>query len=144
MLSKKDKQEIRNIIKEELADALTRKINIERGPEKQGDPEKVIKEEEWSFVDFWFGYAPKIEAALQGTHADVNKCTNKTAECVNQLGHLTNNIEVVNSILVSNEQSMKKIAHFGGWIEDAQEEVLAGDGSKKLITIVETKNESNS
>ena len=77
MLSKKDKEEIRAIIQEELKAALVRTVTIERGPRQQGDPEKVVRDEQWNVLDFFAAYAPKIEAALRGMQEDVDKASNK-------------------------------------------------------------------
>lgn len=49
-----------------------RKIMVERGPRKQGDPEKVVVEEEWNVIDYMAGYIPYLEGALRGVQADVN------------------------------------------------------------------------
>lgn len=65
MLTKKDKREIREIIQEELKTALFRKITIERGPRKQGDPEKAIKEEDWNILDV-IGDNPNSPCTPQG------------------------------------------------------------------------------
>jgi len=77
MLTKKDKEEIRQIFKEELREALFRTVTIERGPRGPGDPEKVIKEEQWHVLDFLAAYMPKIEAALRGMQKDVDQAKNK-------------------------------------------------------------------
>ena len=82
MISKKDLVAIRAIIQEELQTALVRKVTVERGPDKQGDPEKVIKEEEWNVLDFMAAYLPKVEGAIRGVQADVD-----TAK--NQVHHMT-------------------------------------------------------
>ena len=77
MLSKKDLEAIRKIIREELKDALVRTVTVERGPETQGDPEKVIKEEEWNVLDFMAAYLPKVEGSVRGMQEDVDKTKNQ-------------------------------------------------------------------
>jgi len=56
---------------------LVRKVTIERGPRKQGDPGKVVKEEEWNILDFIGGYIPKVEASLRGMQEDVDMTKNR-------------------------------------------------------------------
>ena len=77
MLSKKDLEAIRGIIREELKDALVRTVTVERGAEKQGDPEKVIKEEQWNVLDFMAAYLPKVEGSIRGMQEDVDKTKNQ-------------------------------------------------------------------
>ena len=103
MLSKKDLENIRQIVREELKGALVRTVTIERGPEKQGDPEKVIREEEWNVLDFSAAYAPKIEAALRGMQADVDQTNNMVLKQAEQ-------IEAIGGVLCSMEQSALKLA----------------------------------
>lgn len=103
MLSKKDKEDIRTIIQEELKFALVRTVTVEYGPRKQGDPEKVIKEEEWNILDWFVVYAPKIEAALRGLQADVDRT-------VNSVDRQDFKIDTIGQVLLSMEQSAKTIA----------------------------------
>jgi hypothetical protein len=99
----KDKEEIRKIVQDELKLALCRKITIERGPSQQGDPEKVIKEEEWNVLDFMAAYAPRIEAALRGMQADVDRTKNKVLE-------QNAKIDVIGLTLLGLEKSARKLA----------------------------------
>jgi hypothetical protein len=103
MLTQKDKREIRKIFQEELKTALLRTITIERGPKKQGDPEKVIKEEEWHVLDFLAAYLPKIEAALRGSQEDIDHAKNQVAEYNNKL-------EAVGQALLGMEGSARVMA----------------------------------
>jgi len=106
MLTKKDKEEIRRIVREELKEALFRRIAIERGPRQQGDPEKVVKEEEWNVLDFLAVYLPRVEGALRGVQEDVDKTKNRVLEN-------SAKIQVVGETLLGLEDSAKKIAMLG-------------------------------
>ncbi|MBW2024364.1 MAG: hypothetical protein JRH08_00745 [Deltaproteobacteria bacterium] len=113
MLSKKDKEEIRQMIQEELKAALFRKITIERGPRKQGDPEKVIKEEEWNVLDFLAAYLPRIEAAMRGMQEDLDHTKNKV-ETYNR------KLEAVAQTLLGMEKAAKKVALLSDMIAERQ------------------------
>lgn len=103
MITKKDEQKIKNIIREELKEALFRKITIERGPDKQGDPEKRVAEEEWNVLDFLAVYLPKVEGALRGAQADVDRTKNQVLKQNKQ-------IEAVGNTLLSMEGSAMELA----------------------------------
>ena len=103
MLSKRDKEEIRNIIQGELKEALCRTITIERGPRQQGDPEKVVKEEQWNVLDFLATYLPRIEAALRGMQEDVDHAKNGVAVQGEK-------IAAIGQILLSMETAAKRQA----------------------------------
>lgn len=98
MLSKKDLENIRQIIKEELTEFLVRTVTIERGPEKQGDSEKVIKEEQWNILEFMAAYQPKVEAAIRGMQEDLDKTKN--------------NINVLNNIMLGYEDSIIRLCEY--------------------------------
>ena len=103
ILNKEDKEDIRKIIQEELKASLVRTVTVEYGPRKQGDPEKVIKTEEWNVLDWFAVYAPKIEAALRGLQADVDRT-------VNSVDRQDFKIDTIGQVLLSMEQSAKTIA----------------------------------
>lgn len=105
-MTKKDKEEIRKIIQEELKAALVRTVMVERGARKQGDPEKVVKEEEWNVLEWFVVYAPLIEGALRGMQGDVSKVANKVDIQGVQ-------IEALGNILIGMEDAAKKIAKLG-------------------------------
>lgn len=102
---------LREMIQEELKAALYRTIIIERGPRQQGDPEKVIKEEEWNVLDFFVTYLPKIEAALRGMQEDLDHTKNNVAN-YNKLLH------EVGQTFMAMEQSAKKLAQFSDQISN--------------------------
>jgi len=112
-MRKKDREEIRQIIQEELKDALVRTVMVERGARKQGDPEKVVKEEEWNVLDWFVVYAPRIEAALRGMQEDVDKTANKVDAQREQL-------QTVGSVLMGMEKAAKRIARLGDVIDRKQ------------------------
>ena len=116
MLSKRDIKIVREIIQEELKAALVRTVTIERGPEKQGDPEKVVKEEQWNVLDFMAAYMPKIEGALRGVQADVDQAKN-------QVHHMT-------GIMLGQEQSIMALGKAAQLaIENHDDEQKAIDAS---------------
>ena len=82
MLSKKDKTEIRTLIGEEFSKALTRTIEVERCPRKQGDPVKAVKDEAWNIIDFITGYFPYIEGALRGVQDDAHDAKINSAKAL--------------------------------------------------------------
>jgi len=105
----KDKIEIRKIIQEDLKAALVRTITIERGPRQQGDPEKVIKEEQWNVLDFMAAYAPKIEGALRGMQEDVDRTANSVKRQEDR-------ISAVGQVLLSMETAAKRLAIFSDYV----------------------------
>lgn len=126
MLSKKDKEEIRKLFAEEFNKAMTRKILVERGARKQGDPEKKTVEEEWNVLDWLVGYLPYVEGAIRGVQKDVDSTKNKS---VNML----KGIEVVSHILLGQEKGIKKLVEFSNWVEDNQKRLE--DQQSKILEI---------
>lgn len=104
MLTKKDKEAIRQIFREEIALSHTRTLTIEYGPRKQGDPaDKVVKDVQVNMLDFWTEYAPKIEAALRGMQEDVDRTVNR----VNEQG---DKVDAIGATLLNMEHSAKIMA----------------------------------
>ena len=103
LLTKKEKEEIRQIVREELKEALVRTITVERGARGPGEPEKVVKEEEWNVLDFLAFYLPRIEAALRGAQGDIDRMKN-------QIGEQNIKLEAIGKTLLAMEQGAKTIA----------------------------------
>jgi hypothetical protein len=103
MLTQNDRNAIRTMIQEELKLALCRKITIERGPRAQGDPEKVVREEEWNVLDFMAIYMPKIEGALRGMQEDVDHAKNTVATTEAK-------IDTIGAVLINMEKAAKMLA----------------------------------
>ena len=116
MISKKDELRLREMIQQELKAALYRRITIEKGPRKQGDPEKTVTEEEWNVLDFFCVYLPKIEAALRGMQEDLDHTKNSLAANNNAL-------KVVGEALMAMESSAKRLAQFSDLLQKAQKEL---------------------
>lgn len=112
MLSSKDKEFIRQIIREELKEALTaflvREITVEKGPRKQGDPEKTIEKEEWNVLDFLCYYLPLLEGSNRGLQSDVNIMTNKSQLVANEMNVISNALIAVSGLVESPMYSNKK------------------------------------
>ena len=128
MLSKKDKEEIRTLFAQEFNKAMMRKITVERGPRKQGDPEKRIVEEEWNVLDWLVGYLPYVEGAIRGVQADVDKSKNKSATTLKA-------VEVISNILLSQGKGIKKLIEFSNWVEENQRKIEDNFSSKKILEI---------
>jgi len=106
MLTKADKKWIEELV----IKTLTRTVVIERGPRKQGDPEKVIKEEEWNMIDYALSYPSRIEAALRGVQEDVDKMKNRIAVMQGQ-------IQIVGDTLIAMEENARKLAMLSDRVE---------------------------
>ena len=116
-LSEKDKEfltllleeKVKKVVKEELQEALTaflvRDITVEKGPRKQGDPEKRVEKESINVLDWMCYYIPLIEGAIRGSQQDMNKVTNKSIKMSEQ-------IQVIGDVLVGHENTVKQIAQF--------------------------------
>jgi hypothetical protein len=115
MLSKKDKDDIRKIIREEVTAAFMKTITIERGPRQPGDPEKVIRDEQWNVLDFLVSYIPHIEAALRGMQSDIDRTKNN-------LNTNTEKLNVVGQTLISIEDSARIVAALAGKIQEVEAE----------------------
>lgn len=122
-MTKKDRYEIRSIIQEELKAALFRTITIERGPRQQGDPEKVIKEEQWNLLDFLAAYLPKIEAALRGMQEDTDKTKNRVVQSAER-------VEAIGSILIGMESAAKALAALSDRVKERYPEIEAGQTAR--------------
>jgi hypothetical protein len=109
VLTENDRKAIRQIIQEELKEALFRTITIERGPRQQGDPEKVVKEETWHVLDFLAAYMPKIEAALRGMQEDVDRAANSAARQEDR-------VAAIGQVLLGIETAAKRLAAFSDYV----------------------------
>ena len=104
MFSKKKKQEIRQMFREEFAKAFTRTLMMERGPRKQGDPEeKRLVEENWNLIDFIAEYVPRIEGAIRGMQETIDRLKNN----INQNNE---KLEFVGKALIDMEQAANSVA----------------------------------
>lgn len=86
MLSKKDLDNIRTIIQEELKEALTIEVQLERF-----DKERGIKELKWEkrFLPEWLAhYQPELIGVLQGLQVDMGKARNKMIGTAENVGLL--------------------------------------------------------
>jgi hypothetical protein len=126
MLNKKDKEQIREIFREEFARALTRTLELERGPRKQGDPqEKRIVEEPWNLIDFMAGYLPYLEGAIRGTQETTDTLKNNVAQN-------TERLEAIGQVLIDMERSVEAIAtlsdilHKSGLLEPQKPKLIEG------------------
>jgi hypothetical protein len=122
MLNKKDKEQIREIFREEFARALTRTLELERGPRKQGDPEeKRVVEERWNLIDFIAGYVPYLEGAIRGMQETTDLLKNNVD---------SNNkaLEAVGNTLLGMEDSAKHIARLSDLLK-----ALEHPGASRLI-----------
>ena len=105
MLSKNDKKDIRALFAEEFSKAMTVKIKYEKGPRKQGDPEKVEVEEEWNILAWLAQYIPYLEGAMRGMQSDTNKVTNQTVK-------MLEGVRAMSEILIEAEKGFKSLGEF--------------------------------
>jgi hypothetical protein len=105
MLTRKDKDWIRKVIREEFHEALFREITVEKCARKPGDVEKHYETENLNVLDFLARYLPNIEGAIRGMQEDTDRAKNKSID--------TNNlINAMSQILIGYEGSIKKLAQF--------------------------------
>ena len=87
-------KEIKILLREELEKALkaflVREITVEKGPSKQGDPEKTIEKENWNVLDFLCYYLPLLEGSNRGLQSDINKVTNSSKVLINEVQTIGN------------------------------------------------------
>ena len=126
MLSKKDKKEIRTLFAEEFNKAMTRKITVERGTRKQGDPESKTVEEEWNVLDWMVGYFPYVEGAIRGVQTDVERAKNRSSDTLEGM-------KVISHILLGQEKGIKKLVEFSNWVENNQKRLE--DKQSKVLEI---------
>ena len=88
MLSKRDKEFIRTIFREEMSLVFKRILRIEISPRKPGDPPKHEKEMEVNILDELVKYLPYVEGAIRGCQEDSNKALGKSEEVVHLIGAL--------------------------------------------------------
>jgi hypothetical protein len=105
MLSSKDKDWIRQAIREEFKEALFREITVEKCKRKPEDIEKHYETEDVNVLDFLAKYLPYLEGAIRGMQEDTDKSRNRNID--------TNNlINAMSQILIGYEGSIKKLAQF--------------------------------
>ena len=77
MLSKKDKEVIRAIVKEEIqlafSEGFKRKLVMKVSPRKPGDPPTHTKEMDVNILDELVKYLPYVEGAIRGCQEDTDK-----------------------------------------------------------------------
>lgn len=105
MLSKKDREDIRALFAEEFNKAMTWKFKYEKGPRKQGDPEKLEVEEEWNIFAWLAQYIPYLEGAMRGMQADTNKMTNAATKALE-------GIKAMSELFTENEKGFKALGEF--------------------------------
>ena len=106
MLKEKDKEFIKQSIKDGIQEALTVEWTVEKvRDEKTGQPlaVKETKKEKVFIPSVFIQLMPYLEGALRGMQKDVNKNNNKVENMQNQ-------IQVIGSIMAQTEDSLKIIA----------------------------------
>ncbi len=111
MLSKKDLEQIRTIIQEELKEALTVEVQYEKFDKIKGMKELKIEKH---FMPAWImDWQPHLIGALRGLQEDANKTNNKmvkTSEVVDKL----------KNIMLQTEDSLKCLATFSDRIKEIE------------------------
>ena len=111
MLSEKDRENIRIIIREEIQlafrEGFKRTMIMEVAPRKQGDPPKHEKEMKINILDELTKYLPYIEGAIRGCQEDTDKA------------------------LIQSTETKKEVEAFVSLLKNAMQ--LDGKGEPKLI-----------
>jgi len=111
MLSKKDLEQIRTIIQEELKAAFTVEIQYEKYDKEKGM--KELKTEKWFLPEWLVDLQPHLIGALRGMQEDTNKANNR-------MKNTADNVNKMTEIMLLAENSMKCIAA----LSDKTKEVL--------------------
>jgi len=121
MLSKKDLDQIRTIIQEELKDALTIEIKYEKFDKEKGMKELITKK---FHLPVWLAdQFPHLTGALRGMQADTNKANNRMIDTAV-------NVQMFNQIMLDNENALKCIASISDKVKQIpQEELLQIESS---------------
>lgn len=133
MLTKGDKEFIKQSIKEGIKEELTVEWTLEKvRDEKTGQPlaVKELKKEKVFIPSMFIQLMPYLEGSLRGMQEDVEKNNNK----INDMG---NQIQVVGSILAQTEESLRCLAALSDHVKQL------GLNSPKLIDVTEVNDESS-
>jgi len=122
MLSKKDLQQIRSIISEEINNALSIEIQYEKFDKEKGMKELIKKK---FHLSVWLAEQfPDLVGALRGMQEDVNKSNNK-------ITHVTDNLKIINKILIDNQNAFNCIAKISDRVKEIpQEDIIQIESSK--------------
>jgi len=112
MLSKKDLEQIRTIIQEELKAAFTVEIQYEKFDKDKGI--KELKTEKHFLPEWLVDFQPHLIGALRGMQEDSNKANNK------MIGTAAN-VKALTKIMLQAENSMKCIAAISDQIKGPEE-----------------------
>lgn len=112
-LTEKDKEFIRQTIREELKEALTaflvREITTERGPRDNGDLEKTIEKEEVNVLEFLVRYLPLIEGSNRGLQSDVNRANNNSQVMIDGIKNMVLALTQQGNMIESQNKNNKQI-----------------------------------
>lgn len=101
MLSRKDLDQIRIIVQEELKAALTIEIQYEKTDKEKGLRELITKE---FHLPVWLAdQFPHLTGALRGMQEDCNKVNNKSMDIID-------NVKALSQIMIDNENVLKCLA----------------------------------
>ena len=134
MLSNKDKQWIKEAIKEVVVDSLTVEWTIEKvRDEKTGQPLAVPERitEKVFIPSAFLQILPYHEGALRGVQEDMNKNNNK-------INDMNNKLSSVGNILLQTENSLKCIAAMSDHLK-----TLGFEPENEIQLIEEIKDESS-
>lgn len=122
MLTKKDLENIRQIVKEETERALTVEVTYERFDKTTGVTER--KNENVYLPAWWIQHLPEMEGALRGMQTDVNKATNRASET-------KQGMEKIVGILLASENSLKRLSAISDYVI---EQLPAGHSVRQIST----------
>lgn len=109
-MRKKDIEEVRKIIQDEIKEAFVREFTVEKGKRQPGDPEKRFETMKMPVTDFLAHYIPLVEGALRGMQETVDRVKNNVNRNTAQLEQSTRQLEAVGNILIGMEKSAKLLA----------------------------------
>ena len=124
MLSKKDLDQIRIIIQEELKAAFTIEIQYEKYDKEKGMKELKIEER---FLPEWLvDLQPYLIGALRGMQEDCNKVNNKSIGIID-------NIKALSQIMIDNENVLKCLASISDRTKEISSENIVKIGNNKSL-----------
>ncbi len=108
------KKALREVVREELKAALVRTITVQRGPDRNGDPEQRVESVEVNVLDFLAKYLPDLEGRLLGVQSDVDQARNRVGELVEEQ-------RLIHRTLLGLEQPLKRVAALSDAVRPALE-----------------------
>lgn len=121
MLSKSDKEWIKNTFDEQIVKALTVKVNVvqKRDP-KTGVPLKTEKHftEDVFLPHHWVEFLPFYEQAIVAMEEVTEQARNRSKSGLDQLKELQTKVDAIGQLYITLEKPLKALAAFSDVIQD--------------------------